>query len=285
MELIPHGTVSFPFKYYYEDILLFENQIIDWHWHKEVEFMTVLEGTVLCSIGNMKISLKKGSGIFINSGVIHRFQSEDGGIIPNILFAPEFIATEKSLLYEKYVQPFIASSVSHIPFQNDVSWQKDVLTRLSEIYQYCHQPEDTWELNVHSSVCKVWSDLYKHKEDCITIEKAGTTILSQSRLRRMAGFIEDNYLMKLTLQDIAQSAGVSKSEALRCFKNGMQTSPIDYLNKYRLSQARNMLLYTNHSISEIAEKSGFDSTSYFDRLFKREYGFTPKEYRYLLQKV
>ncbi|BCJ93878.1 hypothetical protein acsn021_14470 [Anaerocolumna cellulosilytica] len=64
MELIPHGTVSFPFKYYYEDILLFENHIIDWHWHKEVEFMTVLEGTVLCSIGNLKISLKKGSGTY-----------------------------------------------------------------------------------------------------------------------------------------------------------------------------------------------------------------------------
>ena len=44
-ESISHGNQSFPFSYYYEDIWSFDFHCIDWHWHHEVEFVTVLSGT------------------------------------------------------------------------------------------------------------------------------------------------------------------------------------------------------------------------------------------------
>jgi transcriptional regulator GlxA family with amidase domain len=134
-------------------------------------------------------------------------------------------------------------------------------------------------LDAHTLVCQIWSELYEHRNEFVTMENTGTNRVSQARFRRMTYFIEQNYWKKLSLDDIAASVGVSKREALRCFQCSVPLSPIEYLNKYRLQQAWKLLLHTDHSITEIAESTGFESTSYFDRLFKREFHTTPRKHR------
>ena len=110
-------------------------------------------------------------------------------------------------------------------------------------------------------------------------EKLGISLRSQSRLRKMMRYIEANYSQKLYLEDIAQAANISKSEAIRCFQMGMQISPVEYLNQYRLCQARFELETTEDSILHIAVAAGFDNSSYFTRIFKKTYGITPRELR------
>lgn len=279
MELVSHGSAEFPFQYYWDDISQYADQRIDWHWHKEFEIATVIHGTALCSIGHIKILLRAGEGIFINSGVIHCFESSDGGLMPNILFSPEFIAPEKSRIYEKFVEPFLASNNSHLVIHPDHPWQKELLSALDHIYSLCRKQPDAWELNVHSLLSSAWSSLYLHRGEIISMENAGISLVSQARLKYMTRYMERNFAGKITLDQIAQSAGISKTEALRCFKSCLQTAPVAYLNKYRLEHARKLLLQTSLTISEIAEKSGFESAGYFDRQFKREFGVTPGVFR------
>jgi len=279
MELTPHGTDQFPFQYYYDDILKYDTGNISWHWHKEFEFCTVERGTVDCMIGNTKILLREGEGMFINSGIIHSFETSDHGIMPNILFLPEFLSAEGSRIYEKFIHPFLDTEVSHIVFSDNVIWQNEVISILYEIYQLFKNKSETMELEIHTLACRMWTTLFLHKEDIISVPKSGVSMLSQARLKQMIRFMEERYSDKLTLADIALSANISKSEALRCFKTGMQTSPIDYLNKYRLHKAKKLLLNTKTTISSIAEQVGFESTSYFDRVFKKEYHMTPKVFR------
>ena len=109
-ELKTHGDSRFPFQYYLDDFSLYENHWEDWHWHNELEFASVSSGCADCLIGQQRITLRPGEGIFINSGVIHRFESNENGKMPNILFAPDFLASRGSLIYEKYVKPVTASS-------------------------------------------------------------------------------------------------------------------------------------------------------------------------------
>lgn len=279
MELVNHGSAEFPFQYYLDDLAQFADQRIEWHWHKEIEMATVIHGTVSCFIGNCKIMLQAGDGIFINSGVIHAFESSDGGLMPNILFSPEFIAPEKSRIYEKFVEPLLASDYSHIVFTQGNPWQGPLLSSLNDIYSLCTKRADAWELDAHSLACSIWTALFLHRGEMISMENAGISLVSQGRLKYMTRYIERNFSEKISLEQIAQSAGISKTEALRCFKSCLQTTPVAYLNKYRLEYARNLLLQTGGSVSKIAEKSGFESTGYFDRLFKREFGVTPKEVR------
>lgn len=279
MELSEHGTDDFPFQYYYEDIKKFDRGYIDWHWHREFEFVTVESGEVHCIIGSLKVTLHQGDAIFINAGVVHRFEAPKSGVIPNILFAPEFVAPVHSRIYEKYVRTFTDSNISHAVLRSTVSWQKDILQYLSTIYGICKTKKDAWELQCLFAVEIIWSILYTHHQELETIEKSGITLIVQNRLRLMTAYIEENYATSITLLDIAEAASISKTEALRCFKAGFLTSPVDYLNKYRLKKAYGLLMSTEDNITTIASRVGIDNTSYFNKVFKKEYHMTPGEVR------
>lgn len=110
-ETISHGSEEYPFRYYYEDIWLFDLHCIDWHWHPEVEFVLVENGTADFFVGSSRYVLNTGEAIFINTQVIHRFESSESTIIPNMVFSPLLIAAENSLIYRKYIKPVLMSSV------------------------------------------------------------------------------------------------------------------------------------------------------------------------------
>lgn len=63
------------------------------------------------------------------------------------------------------------------------------------------------------------------------------------------------------------------------FKKYTQNSPIEFLNLYRLEVSTSFLKNTTDNISTISLNCGFGQQSYYNRLFIREYGITPKEYR------
>ena len=79
--------------------------------------------------------------------------------------------------------------------------------------------------------------------------------------------------------DIAHSANISKSEALRCFHLAIQSTPVNYLIEYRLRWARKALLETDDTVTQIATKVGMENVGYFIRTFKKVYNITPKQFR------
>lgn len=279
MEIREHGTGEFPFQYYYENIRQFDMGYIDWHWHREFELVSIEQGEVHCMIGTLHLILRKGDAIFINTGVIHRFEAPESGIIPNILFSPDFLAPEQSKIYKKYVEIFLNSDITHAVFRSGIPWQNNVLMHLSEIYQVCRAKPEGWELKAHGLTTEIWFHLYTHRDECGTSKKSGISLPTQNRLKKMTGYIETHFTSRITLDDIAKSATISKSEALRCFKTGLQTSPIDYLIKYRLKKAYTLLVNTQKSVSDIAYGVGMENISYFNRRFKAEFHMTPLEVR------
>ena len=84
---------------------------------------------------------------------------------------------------------------------------------------------------------------------------------------------------KLTIEDMANVSGFSSSHFMKYFKNNMGQSFIDYLNDYRLTMASRMLLASTDAVLMVAQEAGFDNMSYFNRIFKRKFGLTPREYR------
>ena len=101
----------------------------------------------------------------------------------------------------------------------------------------------------------------------------------------MMSFIQENYVEKLTLEQIADAASISTRECLRCFRESIRQSPTDYLIEYRVQVAKKLLETTNLSITEIALRCGFNSNSYFTKIFHRSCGKTPNAYRKELQSL
>lgn len=93
-------------------------------------------------------------------------------------------------------------------------------------------------------------------------------------------FIVRTYLLQpVTLQDLAALTNRSLASFKRDFQIRYQCPPRQWINRERLNQARLLLQNTDQRIAEIAESCGFESVSYFIRLFKREYSLTPSEWR------
>lgn len=133
--LLVHGCADFPFEYYLDELGTFQSRSIEWHWHKEVEFSLVLEGSVRCFDELNVYELAPGDGLFINSETLHRFESEDGGRMINLIFSPELIAQRGSLLYREFVEGILTSECPLICFKNSEEKDKAVLQRISALYE------------------------------------------------------------------------------------------------------------------------------------------------------
>ena len=99
------------------------------------------------------------------------------------------------------------------------------------------------------------------------------------RLKTVLQLIEAEYATPLRIEDAAEACGCSQSHFMRWFKKMTGQGFTAYLNDHRLNLAAELLRITDATVLDIAGRVGFDNLSYFNRLFKRRYGMTPREYR------
>jgi AraC-like DNA-binding protein len=97
--------------------------------------------------------------------------------------------------------------------------------------------------------------------------------------RDMQSIIEEHVLQPITVAELAKLCNRSLAAFKRDFKKQYHSPPRIYINQQRLKHARMLLQNTNKRIAEIAGHCAFESTSYFSRAFKREFGVTPQAIR------
>lgn len=102
-----------------------------------------------------------------------------------------------------------------------------------------------------------------------------------TRARR---FIRDNLGDRLTLEQVARSAGLSPHHFCKVFRKSVGINLVDYINRSRVEQARQMLLRPDARVSEVAFEVGYQSLSQFNRCFRGVTGESPTEYRRRLLK-
>lgn len=281
-EDIVHGEKKFPIAYYKDIFSEFKNGLIDWHWHREVEFVSVSEGFIFCLIGQERIKINQGEGIFINSGIIHRYENGKDGMMENIVFSPELVAQEGSLIYEKNIYPLISFGPDYLLLSSEAFWKKSVLEDLSNIYSVqAFLEKSSSPINTLLLLTNILKTLIENIPTEILEESKAHNgkCLQSTRLHLMLQFIHDNYHRNIGLGDIAAVSSMSKSNALKTFKQGIGQSPVSYLIEHRLMQASLELKTTSKPITRISELSGFSNSSYFCRKFREYFGTSPSAYR------
>lgn len=278
METVKHGTNIYPFKCYFEKISEFDFHCIDWHWHTELEFVYIESGSMTLWVGEKKLELSEGEGIFINSKILHRFYSDDEAVIPNFLCKPSFISSENNLIYQKYIKPIISSSFVFQVFQEDVLWQSEVLSIMRQIFN-AQEQDSARELLTSVLVQKLWLIFFENIDKTLVDEQTNTSGSAQARLQLIMQFIHQNYKQDISLDEIACYAKISKSTVLNLFNRFLHITPINYLISYRLKEAAVLLANTERKINTIADETGFHNVDYFCRIFKKNYKMTPTEYR------
>jgi DNA-binding response OmpR family regulator len=102
---------------------------------------------------------------------------------------------------------------------------------------------------------------------------------SQRLVRKAMAYIHEHYTDELTREDLARHVNASEGHLARCFRQETGITPMAYLNRYRVNQAKMILTTTDHSITAVAMAVGFSDNNYFSRVFRQEVGCSPLVYR------
>ena len=98
-------------------------------------------------------------------------------------------------------------------------------------------------------------------------------------VKQVVVYIQQNYTRTLSLKELAETVGVSKSYLSRIFKIDTGLPLWDYLNRFRIQKAKELLVLTDRSITDVAGDVGYEDASYFGRVFHEISGCSPRAYR------
>lgn len=235
------------------------------HSHPHAELFFCLDGVGKLLIGSESIPLSQGDFFLINPGAEHTEQSDAEGQLSYIVIGVSgvrFLAEDGSLPKYRLLRAR-QSSHEFAPYFQDVLRE---VSRQREGY-----------LEICLSILNV---LFAKARRSTQVEMADSSFVSSSLdCSGIKQLIDEHFARPITLDWLAKQAHISKYHLSHSFSKQYGVSPIQYLNKRRLEEARYLLANTLTSLNEISMLTGFASPSYFSQTFKRHTGLSPSDYR------
>lgn len=278
-EMNHHGEPFFPIAIYKGNLL---QGSVAWHWHEEIEIIVITKGVLEVKSGNETFVLKENEGIFLNSEVLHSVfkKNKEFGEFFSIVFHPRLVGgNSESIYYSRYLAPIIKDqTLNHLLLNSYTNWQKQIIDYVMEVHRLFDLKKIGYEFQVRDVISNIILTIFNNKSTNLNITSQ-KSIRDSRRSKKMLNYISNNYVKNLSVKEIANSSNISESEALRCFKNTIGTTPMKYVINYRLQRSSELLIYSSLKIIDIALECGFNESSYFTKKFKEKYKTTPEKFR------
>jgi len=158
------------------------------------------------------------------------------------------------------------------PYIRDTPHGKEILELIKEIYK---AKGNSFSAGINMTG-KLYELLSFFVEDSVSKPiKMGAKLYVQSSME----YISENYASPISIEEIADYVGISRSQLFRCFQQISGISPKEYLTQYRIKKACQLLTQTSFSMTAIANSLGFENSLYFSKAFHKVQGVSPSEYR------
>lgn len=288
LRILPeHENKDFPMSIYEQPVgrLGYGNVM---HWHSEAQFSLVTKGSVLFHTPQGDCRINQGEGVFFSCNCVHEAMpagENNNATYLCIKFTPDLIyGPNDSRIRSRYIEPILyCPQLQFIPLQKE-KWETEICRLLKEMAEIYDQRPFGYELKVNMLLMQIWLFLYENLLP-MQEETVDVSYTEKQRSEILHNFIHENYTEKITLDDIANAAHISRGECCRIFKRLHHTTPFQYLIQFRLSKSIELLSQTGYSISQIAQQVGFGSSSYYTECFKKELHCTPHKYRQRLHHI
>lgn len=147
----------------------------------------------------------------------------------------------------------------------------------AEVFSIFDTPSPASPARMHATLARLLAALYESRfRDATDMDTLATV---PSTLERPLVRMRQHYADSLRLADLSALAGMSVSHFIRTFKRSMGTSPIDWLRRERINQAKRRLIDTEEPVKEIARQCGYRDPYFFSKDFKKLTGLPPTSYR------
>lgn len=278
-ESTPHGDMVFPYNTYLCSIPL-DFPMVPLHWHSEIEIIYIKKGAGLITVDFRPYKVKAPTLLLILPGQLHSIEQleEYSMEYENIIFQPNMlIPKQPDTCSTDFLLPLINGKIT-VPtlFTPVYPYFTDVVAPIDACDEISKTKPQGYEFFIKSQLYQFFFVLDNRCRNLVQPKKSNKSL---DKIKIVLKYIENNYMDKIPIADIAEVAGFSESHFMRYFKETMGTSFVDYLKEYRLTMASRLLVASDSAILDIAAEVGFENLSYFNRAFKQKYQMTPSAFR------
>ncbi len=251
------------------------------HLHEDIEVILVLDGHVTTRTQHKEYDLHPDSLFLFNSNQLHEFQSpKDGALLLCLQLSPKFCA---------HYYPAISSlhfDSHHIGQHISRDYQPYVKALMIETaYQY-YAKKTGYEFSCLSLLNQLfWIFLTTLPYHILSEKERMANIEKTERLRRILNYVDENYMNKILLSDIARMENLSVAYLSHFIKDNLNQTFQEYLTNLRCSRARKIVTETNMKLIDVCVECGFSDYRYLYKAFLKNYGCTPKEYQNLRKSI
>ena len=252
------------------------NDLFFWHFHPEYELVYIEGATATRHVGDHISTYQKSDLVLIGSNMPHL--NFDHGVKTNyrmevLHIKPSFRKSFANEMPElNQICELFDQAQFGIAFNGET--KNSIGKRIKELHTLA-------PFQLFVEVMQLLEELSNSNEYTLLHDKPFVNRFSlkeQKRMRTIYAYIDEHYQGKITVDEIASLCNLSKPAFCRYFKKATGNSFVAFLNQYRISQAKRLLLM-GKNITETCFDCGFESLSYFNRIFKKVTLENPSEFK------
>jgi len=250
-----------------------------WHYHKEVEFVLVVEGLHEMHTPTQVYRLSPGDVMVVGSSQLHRGLTPAGQdvayIVLHIDLEPYF--DPAMMHYTRHFMEVLSplEELNYI-FRKFPHVQQEVSSIIHAIHEEVMLKQKGYEIAVSMHIKHLLLTLLRNDDQELLLAHE---YVDADVLRPVITYIEEHIAEKVDMGVVSKLAGMSYSYFSKYFKSKIGISFTDFVNRKRIAKAERMLAIGNKNINDIAAEVGIENMAHFYELFKRFCGCTPKQYK------
>ena len=271
-----HVELTFPYNTYLCSIPL-DFSGVPLHWHDDMELIYIKKGCGHISVDFKEYHVTAPSLVLILPGQLHSIDQymDESMEYENIIFDLELLGGSGDVAAEKYLLPLQSGRLALPMRLTPDDWSYDWAANCLRAAEEFNKIKDIgYELCIKGELLLFLAALVGREGDLPPVDNADTR-----RLKAALQLVEEHYMEDISIDRAAAACGCSASHFMRWFKAMTAQSFTAFLNEHRLNAAAAALRAGDDTVLAIAESCGFENLSYFNSMFKRMFGLTPREYR------
>ena len=272
-EQTQHRTGDYPLAYYPVDDR-HERYRMPMHWHREAELIRIGRGALTLYIDDREVEARAGDLALIAEGVIHGGEPMDCEYECVVFDAALLLGVAACARGLKGV-------LDHSILLRGATIDADADFRqaVQRLFGSCAAGVEANALEITGALYALFGALVRRRGEALLDTPSSRFGRKAEQLKPALEYIETHYPQSVTLEALARLTGMSPKYFCRFFRTIVHRSPIDYVNYYRVECASHFLTSGDMTVAEIAQRCGYNDSSFFIKQFRKYKGTTPKRYR------
>ena len=242
-------------------------------WHEQLELLYVLEGTLHCECDFREYVCHAGDIMVIHPCEPHAVNYAGSPARYHCIMVDARLCCGKDDAgARQFIDPIVQRRVTFCHVLRRAGEAAEILEALLRE----HQGEEAgYELAVRGHLLRLIAHLYRYEREWESTPRQDPHRAIAPALR----YIADHYAEHISLSALTASCCMNESYFCRRFRVSTGRTAVGYINEYRMTKAKALLMTTGLSVADIAAATGFDDSSYFARKFKEIYHISPTAMR------